>query len=150
MHNRDVTPSTAPIQAWYVTATSNEISTMRDDPNSTFFSTAMGGGSVALNPKTGRSFSGGGAVAQTGFPGGSRISTRDYSEFAYVTILVNSEKVAGHPIGPIADYIAMLALAEAKAPDNCSELASILDYLAPDCSEKPQSLTYADKAYLEG
>ena len=55
-------------------------------------------------------------------------------------------------MGPIADYIAMLALSQATAQDNCAELPSILDLMSPDCpdAEKPQSLTVADKAYLEG
>jgi len=63
---------------------------------------------------------------------------------------VNTDKVAGFPIGPVADYIAMLSLAQAKTPDDCAELASILDYMSANCSEKPESLTVADKAYLEG
>jgi hypothetical protein len=58
--------------------------------------------------------------------------------------------VAGYPIGPIADYIAILSLAQAKEGDNCAELSSILDYLSADCAEKPESLTVADKTFLEG
>ena len=113
---------TQPIQAWYVTSTSNSLETYIDDPY-------RGTPSGAL---------------------GSRLTHGLYNVFNHILIIVNTDKVAGYPIGPIADYIAMLSLSQAKTPDNCAEMASILDYLSPDCAEKPESLTVADKTYLEG
>jgi hypothetical protein len=113
---------TAPIQAWYVTSTSNSLETYIDDP----YRGAPGGSA------------------------GSRFSHGLYSVFNHILIIANTDKVAGYPIGPIADYIAMLALAQAKGTDNCAEMSSILDYLSPDCAEKPESLTVADKTFLEG
>jgi hypothetical protein len=112
---------TEPIQAWYVTSSSNALETYIDDP---YHGTPSGA------------------------PG--RFSHGLYSVFNHVLVLVNTDKVAGYPIGPVADYIAMLSLSQARTPDNCAELASILDYLSPNCPEKPESLTVADKAYLEG
>jgi hypothetical protein len=113
---------TQPIQAWYVTSTSNALKTYIDDP---YHQTPSG----TL---------------------GTRFSHGLYSVFNHILIIVNTDKVAGYPIGPVADYIAMLALSQAEAPDNCNDLDSILDYMAPNCTQKPESLTVADKTYLEG
>lgn len=115
---------TRSIQAWYVTATSNRVRTAIDDPYH---------------------------AAPAGIPG-SRLASGQLSMLDHVLIVVDTDKVAGYPIGPIADYIAMLSLSQAEAPDNCAELPSILDLMSSDCSDsqKPESLTVADKAYLEG
>jgi hypothetical protein len=121
---RDAAKVTQPIQAWYVTATTNGMQTYTDDP-------------------------------YHGTPGGaagSRLSHGLQSVFSHILILANTDKIAGYPVGPIADYIAMLALSQAKAEDNCTEFSSIMDLMSSDCADadKPASLTFADKAYLEG
>jgi hypothetical protein len=115
---------TAPIQAWYVTATSNGMETYIDDP----YHGTPGGGA------------------------GSRLGEGLQSVFSHILILADTDKIAGYPVGPVADYIAMLALSKAEAPDDCAELPSILDLMSPDCpdSQKPKSLTVGDEAYLEG
>jgi len=50
-----------------------------------------------------------------------------------------------------ADYIAMIALSRVGSMDACSELPSILDLLAPACTERPspQQITLADGAFLK-
>ena len=115
---------TKPIQAWYVTATSNRVESYMDDPYHS---------------------------APAGTPG-SRISHGQLSIFDEVLIVADAKKVAGYPVGQIADYLAMLSLSEAEAPGNCVELPSILDLIASDCpaAQKPQALTDADKSYLMG
>jgi hypothetical protein len=114
---------TKPIQTWYVTATSNLLETYIDDPYHP--------------PPSGRP--------------GSRLSHGQISVFANVLILVDSKKAAGYSVGEIADYLAMLSLSEADAPNNCGELPSILDLMSPDCAAAaPEALTAADKSYLEG
>jgi len=115
---------TKPIQAWYVTDTSNRVESYRDDPYHS---------------------------APAGTPG-SRISHGQLSVFDTVLIVLDAGKVAGYPVGQIADYLAMLSLSEAEAPDDCRALSSVLDLLSSDCSasDRPQSLTAGDKAYLEG
>jgi hypothetical protein len=115
---------TRPIQAWYITATGNAMETYIDDP-------------------------------YHGTPGGaagSRLSHGLRSVFSHILVLADTDKVAGYPVGPVADYIAMLVLSQAQAQDDCAELPSILDLMSPNCAgpDKPQSLTIADKAYLEG
>ncbi len=113
-----------PIQAWYVTATGNVMETYIDSPY-------RGTPSGAL---------------------GSKLSHGLRSVFNHILILANTDKIAGQAIGPVADYIAMLALSQAQAPDNCGELPSILDLMSPDCTgaSRPQSLSVADKAFLDG
>ena len=115
---------TKPVQAWYVTATSNRVETYLDDPYHS---------------------------APAGTPG-SRLSHGELSVFDGILILADANRMAGYPVGQIADYLAMLSLSEAEAPDDCVELSSILDLMSPDCpaSPKPESLTAADKKYLEG
>jgi hypothetical protein len=121
---KSIATVTKPIQAWYVTATSNRVKTYIDDP----YHAAPAGST------------------------GSRISHGQLSVFDYILIVANTNKVAGYPVGEIADYLAMLSLSEADAPGDCVELPSILDLMSPDCalSQKPESLTSADKTYLEG
>ena len=50
----------------------------------------------------------------------------------------------------MADYIAMLALAEIDKPEVCGDLPSILNLLAADCAQKPGAMTPADAAFLRG
>jgi hypothetical protein len=110
---------TRPIQAWYITATNGII----DD-------------AYGRRP---------GGVA------GSRLTNGFRSELVHVLVVVDADFLAGHEIGPVADYIAMLALSHASAPNDCTRLATILSYLSPECpaGQRPQSLTAADRAYLE-
>jgi hypothetical protein len=115
---------TRPVQAWYVTATSNRIKTAVDDPYH---------------------------AAPSGTPG-SRLSRGELSVFDNILIVLDAKKMAGYPVGPLADYLAMLSLSEAEAPNDCAQLPSILDLMSSTCadSQKPDSLTAADKTYLEG
>jgi hypothetical protein len=82
---------------------------------------------------------------------GSKIPMRRISTIVNVLIVADINKVGGSEIGPIADYIAMLALSEPRSLDDCNELPSIFDLLAQDCGArpKPQALTESDLAYLK-
>ena len=120
----DVATVTKPIQAWYVTDTSDRVETYRDDP----YHPAVPGET------------------------GSRISRAHFSVFDTILIVADAKKVAGYPVGQVADYMAMLSLSEAEAPGDCHALSSVLDLLSADCTtpDRPQALTAGDKAYLEG
>jgi len=61
------------------------------------------------------------------------------------------KKLAEQEIGPVSDYIAMLALSQPRSLDDCDKLPSILDLMLPDCrdSAKPGALTPSDIAYLK-
>lgn len=83
---------------------------------------------------------------------GSNIPMRRVSSLVNVLILADLNRLSGQPIGPVADYIAMLALSQPRSLDACNDLPSILDLTASDCGarEKPQALTASDMAYLKG
>jgi len=82
---------------------------------------------------------------------GSKIPMRRISAIANVLIVADLKEVGGHEIGPVADYITMLALSEPVSLDSCNELPSILDLMSNGCGSraKPDKLTDSDMAYLE-
>ncbi|MGO9424377.1 MAG: STN domain-containing protein [Steroidobacteraceae bacterium] len=74
-----------------------------------------------------------------------------YGGIVSVIIVVNTPKVVGYTIGSIADYVSMAALTLVQSPDHCDPLPSILDLMAPSCSEreKPSGITAGDVAFLK-
>jgi hypothetical protein len=144
---------TRPIQAWYTTQT-------RD---------LRGTGSI----DTGRSRGAGASMSnftyvpcpgcRGGNPGpiqlgdakfasvsGNRISDGMRSTLYHILIVVDPGKLQDNEIGPLADYIAMLALTQLSSLDVCQQLPSIVNILAPACERKPNSITEDDLAYLRG
>lgn len=82
-------------------------------------------------------------------PSATRISTGVQSFILFTLVVVDGKKILGYPLGAIADYIAMLTLAQVRLIDHCGELPSILDLMATACArKKSQSITAADLAYL--
>jgi len=70
------------------------------------------------------------------------------STITNVMIVADTSKLLGRERTVLADYIAMLALAQIQLPASCQELQTILNLLVPDCSQAPRGLTAADTAYL--
>jgi hypothetical protein len=68
-----------------------------------------------------------------------------------VILVVDTTKVVGHSIGPIADYLAMLTLSIVQSPDHCDPLPSILDLMSSSCAarEMPTAMTAGDLAFLK-
>ncbi len=68
-----------------------------------------------------------------------------------VILVVDTTKVAGSPIGTIADYLAMLTLSVTESPDHCDPLPSILDLMSAQCGarQKPAAITAGDLAFLK-
>jgi len=58
--------------------------------------------------------------------------------------------VASAPAGLVADYVAMLAMAQPQSLDGCNALKSVIDIYARGCAGRaaPDGLTRADVAYL--
>src|SRR6202008_969361 len=81
----------------------------------------------------------------------SLIANGQKSEFYNVLIVADSTKVATIALRPLADYVAMLALAQTQPSDACQELPTIANLLAPDCGAAaiPGALTDVDIAYLK-
>ncbi len=68
-----------------------------------------------------------------------------------VILIVDTTKVAGYPVGTIADYLSMLTLSVVQSPDHCDALPSILDLMSSSCGtrEKPTAITAGDLAFLK-
>jgi hypothetical protein len=81
---------------------------------------------------------------------GSRIANGIKSGFGHILIVVDSTKMAGQKIVPLADYISMLALTQVQSLDACQELTSVVNILAPNCNHDEGGLTRFDMAYLQG
>jgi hypothetical protein len=58
----------------------------------------------------------------------------------------------GLQIGPLADYIAMLALSQGQSYDTCQDVPTINNLMASGCAAemKPVALTDIDATYLRG
>ena len=82
---------------------------------------------------------------------GSRLTNHLSSEIVNAVLVVDLNKTAGHAIGPVADYLAVLTLTQAFAPQQCGTLPSIMDLLAPNCGarEAPTEITAGDLAFLK-
>jgi hypothetical protein len=122
---------TRPIQAWYATGTA------RRYPTPDQF------GSVETYVDDSRS------EPPSGSPG-SRLSSGLRSEFLHVLILVDANQVADAPVGPLADYLAVLSLTEIRNEIwDCGGLVTIMEHFA-NCPGAPEALTSADRAFLHG
>jgi hypothetical protein len=135
---------THPIQAWYVTGT-------RYDQNATVpvSTTSLNGTTKGADDRAPAI-----DAPYHNVPDrvalGSRIPMRRISAIANVLIVADLKEVGGRDIGPVSDYIAMLALSEPASLDECNALPSILDLMAAGCDARarPAALTDSDMAYL--
>lgn len=131
---------TRPIQAWWVTGVVND-------------TTGTGAHSVdpagvqdshTRHPRIDDAY-GPGMFTGTG----THVPPRNSGQIVNALIVVDTSKLAGHPIGPVADYAAALALSQARSLDHCGKLPSILDLFAGDCPDaKPKALTESDFSFL--
>jgi len=127
-----------PIQAWYSTAT--------EDFNG-LISADLPSGDLGY-----------GVMGTFGRPGSMHVSGNRAignglkSEFTTAIIVVDTGKIAGQAIGPLADYIAMLALSQAPSYDGCQDVPTITNLMAAACADgmKPNGLTDIDATYLRG
>jgi hypothetical protein len=83
---------------------------------------------------------------------GSRLTAGISSEFLAVLVVVDATKMAGQPIGAIADHVAVLSLTRPPESQPCRELPSVLDVMNPDCpaDRGVNAVTAWDLAYLKG
>jgi hypothetical protein len=132
---QDVETITHPIQGWYVTSSRGARGGEVLDEASPLLPLEVGIMNQGKLPP--------------GLPG-SRLSSSVSSGIVNVTIVTDINKVVGHEIGPISDFVAMLALTQAFASEQCGTLPSIMDLMAPNCGqrEKPTGITAGDLAFL--
>ena len=137
-----------PIQAWY---TNISLSMYEHRPpgyggqtldmgrcgptNSVSF--RIGGHKVSLNCLT--EAGGGPSRARDGMNGG----------FLNILIVAEPARLFDYEVGSLADYITMLALSQPASLDNCQELPSISNMLAPSCTSVSSRITDGDLAYLQ-
>lgn len=140
-----------PIQAWYRTATVGAGGTT----GSAFTYIESGGSATAVPAGTVGEQASGKIIddpderAPTGC-GNSRFSSCLKSVFDHVLIMVDTNAVASAPAGLVADYVAMLAMAQPQSLDGCNALKSVIDIYARGCAgrDPPDGLTRADVAFL--
>ena len=126
-----VTTFERPIQSWYLTRT-------RDGHGASYLEVENALVSWAEKP--------------AGSPG-SRLSNGMSAEVVHSLILADASKVADAKIGPIADYIAVLALARWQHLERCNpRISTVLNLMADGCDaeDRPGAATPADLALLTG
>ncbi|HEY5338445.1 MAG TPA: hypothetical protein VIJ85_09595 [Rhizomicrobium sp.] len=130
-----------PIQAWYVTGT-------KGDPESKSVDIGNDGTSEGTHTKL-RIDDAYGQSPNTGT--GSRIQPRNSSQIVNALIVADLNKVGGTEIGPLSDYVTMLALSQPQSLDGCNDFSSILDRMSTACAvrDTPETLTTGDIAYLK-
>lgn len=127
------------IQGWYMTTTGGGIVFNTDV-------SLVGLNVLPIWPQVAQNYIGTGATG-TRVEGGSGSGTG----IGIVILVVDTTKVVGHPIGTVADYLAMLTLSVVQSPDNCDALPSILDLMSSSCGtrEMPTVITAGDLAFLK-
>ena len=65
-------------------------------------------------------------------------------------IIADANKVAGEKIEVVADYVAVLALAKWQGLEKCNAVPTILNLMADDCADRPETVTETDLALLSG
>lgn len=89
-------------------------------------------------------------IARVTNAGRLRAGTRQ--EFNRVIIIVDSTAIAGKPFPAVADYIAMVSLAQIRADAAYAGMDTVLNLFSPpaDGEAAPAGWTAWDKAYVEG
>jgi hypothetical protein len=133
---------TLPIQAWYSTATEDARGFVQHDVPSLNFAS----GFSPIDPVDGFAYWSGFRVS------GDRTGDGLKSEFTVALIVVDTSKIAGQEIGPLSDYIAMLALSQGQYYETCQDIPTITNLMAAGCGPemKPGALTDIDVNYLRG
>ncbi len=81
---------------------------------------------------------------------GSRLGDGVSSAITNVVIVADTPNLIDRGVIVLADYMAMLALAQIKPPESCQELPTILNLMVPGCAQSPTALTSGDIAFLRG
>ncbi len=120
---------TRPIQAWYSTATVDLRGRRQID------------GSLIVGPSAS-------PFAIETRVNGSRIADGLQSAFDHVVIIANPRMLRS-TVSTVADYIAVLALAQINSLDTCQALPSVTSLLAQGCGRAATEITGNDLGYLK-
>jgi hypothetical protein len=138
---------THPVQAWYTTQTVDLNGTTYIDDK-----LRNHGGFYIENPegsKYGQIFI---PDARVEHVTGSHLGDGLSSELYHVIITVDLDRVQGQTVGALADYIAMLSLAQTQTFETCQPVASITNLVSQDCDAplKANEISANDLGYLHG
>ena len=161
--------SPRPIRWWHVSRTvmsdGHELSDTRSSPNghdgreAAVANIAAGGESGSASPptllSTVRNGAGPTGGAISGVEGarsnGSRLSRTTRQDFNYVVVIVDANRLHGAPISAVADYIALVCLAQINPDMNTANYSTILNLFADSAVQpKPSEMTAWDVAFLGG
>ncbi|HVW74171.1 MAG TPA: hypothetical protein VHC39_11070 [Rhizomicrobium sp.] len=134
---QDIATMRRPVQAWYSTAT---------EDFDGFITADLPSGDLGYGVMSSQ-----GQVPRLRVSG-SRSGNGLKSEFTAAIVVIDTTKIAGQEIGPIADYIAMLALSQGQYYDTCQNVPTITNLTAGACGPemKPDAMTDVDLTYLRG
>jgi hypothetical protein len=146
---------TRPIQSWYATATNDlrgnvQVDGVRTGGVTMDMPFIPGGGGDGIQTSATGLVSMNMPDARVTNVTGGRLSDGVASDFHHVAVVAEPAKLLEYEIGPLSDYIALLALSQTPIPDHCLELPTILNLLAQGCTTAPKTLTGVDLAYLRG
>jgi hypothetical protein len=73
------------------------------------------------------------------------------SDFVNILIVADASALSDRKIGPVADYIALISMAQFKTLATCDALPTLLDMFTPVCADRPAAETPGaqDVAYLK-
>jgi len=145
---------TRPIQAWYATESTDLKGRRRLDTGRSIVGGTTVGNFNNLSTSNGDIVTDTRGTALTDMAPffastGNHLNDGIYTGFNHILIVIDSTKLAGQDIVPLADYISMLALTQINSLDVCQNLPSIVSRMAPDCGHGVDGLTKYDLAYLE-
>jgi hypothetical protein len=129
-----------PVQAWYTTQTADL------NGHHTIDTKQIHGGVITIPTDYGAAYLPEIPITQVT---GMRMADGLRGELYHVIIVADLNAVGQDSIGPMADYIAMLALSQTESFDACRPAASIVNLMAPGCdANRPKAITDFDLAYL--
>ncbi len=152
---RGATTMSHPVQAWYetgITDLRNHTEVDHDVAGQIEFTN--GGGFVGITDNGAPIYIG--EATTNGIPQAYIQGWRNHpdlrSDLLGIFIIADSKRTSGYQLGPVADYIAMMALSQTKAFETCQVAPSITNLMAPaNCDKlKVQALSPADIGYLRG
>lgn len=99
-----------------------------------------------LTPPDADSFQGVQAVRSTG----SRVRAAERQDFNRVVVIIDGQRAQGYPVESLADYIAMVTLAQIDPAAQTRDYPTILNLFAENPEDASFEMTVWDRAYLDG
>ena len=143
---------THPIQAWYMTGTVDVRGKLEVD-HDVLGNVEYANGGPQIDSKTGANI---GFVEAIGIPEASIVGWKGKpevsSDILAAFIIADTRATGNHALGPVADYLAMLALSHTEAHDQCQIVPTILNLMATNCAGAvaAEAITASDLGYLRG